>query len=144
MADKPEQPKKIAGKELACYIVAGSFTLVGLVFYIFGLIGKFYNGLASDNWVAISEQAWLTNWSKMGWKWWGLILIGIGVLIAIISLSAWAKVADRDEERNLRRQQRLVLEQNATTGVSTENAVEVKTEEKPVEAKPEDPKPESK
>ena len=66
MADKPEQPKKIAGKELACYIVAGSFTLVGLLFYIFGLIGKFYNGLASDNLVAISEQAWLTNWSKMG------------------------------------------------------------------------------
>jgi hypothetical protein len=32
MADKPEQPKKIAGKELACYIVAGSFTLVGLAF----------------------------------------------------------------------------------------------------------------
>jgi hypothetical protein len=67
----------------------------------------------------------------MGYKWWGLILIGISVLIAVIALTVFARSADRDDERNLRRQQRLVLEQNATTGISKEGAVEVKAESKP-------------
>ncbi|OPZ34137.1 MAG: hypothetical protein BWY98_01198 [Tenericutes bacterium ADurb.BinA155] len=122
--------KKISGKELGWYIVAAVFTLVGLVFFIFGLIGKYYPGKASDNWISISENAWLINWSKMGYRWWGLILIGVGVLIAVIALTVFARVADRDDERNLRRQQRLVLEQNATTGISKEGAVEVKSEDK--------------
>ena len=125
-----EKQKKIAGKELGWYIVAAVFALTGLTFYIFGLIGKFYPGKASDNWVSLSENAWLVNWSKMGYKWWGLILIGISVLIAVIALTVFARSADRDDERNLRRQQRLVLEQNATTGISKEGAVEVKAESK--------------
>lgn len=124
----------VTGKELAWYTTAGIFAVAGLTFLVFGIIGAHFPGKASDNWVIISENAWLTNWSKMGYRWWGLILIGIAALIGCISLTIFAKVSDRDQERVIRRQQRLVLEQQGSEK-GTE-PIEVKAEDKkPVEEK---------
>jgi len=121
----------LSGKELAWYIVAGIFATAGLTFLVFGIVGSHFPGKASDNWVIISENAWLTNWSKMGYRWWGLILIGVGTLIGCIALTVFAKVSDRDQERVIRRQQRLVLEQQVTE--KTAEAIEVKAEDKKAE-----------
>lgn len=102
-------PKKLSKKELAWYIFAGIIALVGLVFLIFGIIGDHFPGLYEDNWIAASESGWLKPWSGFGYRWWGLILLGIAALIAIISLTVFAKEDDRDTERALRRQQRLAM-----------------------------------
>lgn len=103
---------KLPVKEIVWYSIAGFFGLVGLVFVIFGVLGSHLplkdNG--DLNWVLESENAWLVNWSKMGYRWWGLILLGVGGLIAIVSLTLFARVGDRDEERAARRAQRLALE----------------------------------
>ena len=105
--------RKFSGKELVWYIIAGVFALAGLVFIVFALIGDYTPGLASDNWGATSESAWLTNWSPLGYRQWGLILIAAGVLISAIALNFFAREGDRDEERALRRAQRLALENEA-------------------------------
>ncbi|MCR5348013.1 MAG: hypothetical protein K6E59_00155 [Bacilli bacterium] len=102
-----KNPKKLSNKEITWYVIASVLATVGLTFLVFGIIGAHYPGLYKDNWVANSENAWLTNWSHMGYRWWGLILLGVAAFIAIVSLTVFAKEGDRDSERALRRQQRL-------------------------------------
>lgn len=121
-----KEPRKLGKGELAWYIIAGTIALLGIVFLTFGIIRDHLPVIASDNWILTSENAWLTNWSKMGYRWWGLIDIGVAVLIASIALTFYAKTGDRDSERALRRSQRINLEQ----ATSTNEVVEVKAEDK--------------
>ncbi|MBO5529693.1 MAG: hypothetical protein J6A47_10355 [Bacilli bacterium] len=104
-------PKKLSNKEIAWYVVASVIAVVGLVFLVFGIVGDHFPGLYEDNWIAASENAWIKAWSHLGYRWWGLILLGVAALVAIISLTAFAKEGDRDSERALRRQQRLAMAQ---------------------------------
>jgi hypothetical protein len=106
--------RKLTGKELTWYIIAGTIALLGLIFVIFAIIGDFMPVLSSDNWVAQSEKTWLTNWSPLGYRWWGLIFLGAGTLISVIALSFFAREGDRDEERALRRAQRLAVAAKTT------------------------------
>lgn len=132
------ESRKLGKGELAWYIIAGIFATAGLTFLVFGILGSHLPVKASENWVLISEAAWLTNWSKMGYRYWGLILIGVATLIACIALGVYAKVGDRDKERAIRRQQRLILEAEPE---AQPESVEVKAEDKapaPAE-KPADP-----
>lgn len=117
MAEK--KVRKLSGKEMAWYIIAGVLALVGLVFIVFAIIGDFLPVRASENWVAISEGAWLTNWSPLGYRYWGLILIAAGVLIAAASLNFFAREGDRDEERAARRAQRLAFDDDEPTVIET-------------------------
>lgn len=103
--------KSLSRKELAWYIAAGILLVWGLTFIVIGLIGDYYPALYSDNWVRTSENAWLTNWSNMGYFWWGMILAGVGVLMAVIVLTVSAREGEKDAERALRRAQRLAIEQ---------------------------------
>lgn len=112
--------KKLSKKEKFFYVVASLLAITGTVFLIFGIIGSHYPGLYEDNWVAASENSWLVNWSHMGYRWWGLILLGVGAIIAVITLAYFAKEGDRDTERAVRRAQRLALESEAKPEPSEE------------------------
>jgi len=120
-----EKKMKIGKAELAWYIVAAVFGLAGLVFVVFGIIGDHFPGLASDNWVKNAE-GWLA-WSGMGYRWWGLILLGVAVLIFLFDLNVSAQKGEKDDERALRRAQRLKLEEEA----KNEKVVEVEPVEAP-------------
>ena len=102
-------PKKLSNKEIAWYVIAAIIGIVGIVFLVFGIIGANFPGKFEDNWVVSSENAWLTNWSHLGYRWWGVILIAVAAFIAVVSLTYFAKEGDRDTERALRRQQRLAM-----------------------------------
>ena len=135
----PTKKTLLPRKELVWYIIAATIATVGLVFLVFGIIGSHLPVKASDNWVKTSENAWLVNWSKMGYRWWGLILIGVGLLIGITALCFFARSGDRDSERAQRRAQRLAIE-------GEEDPVEVEVEPKaeepepvPEESEPEEP-----
>ena len=117
-----KSPKKISKKERNWYIFASIVATIGLLFLIFGIIGDHFPGNYADNWVASSENGWLKNWSKLGYRYWGLILLGIGALVAIISLTVFAKEGDRDAERAARKAQRLGL-------ASTPEVTEVETKD---------------
>ena len=99
--------KKLTKKEIAVYIIAGVIAVVGLFSLVLGIVGEHLPVLASENWIITSESAWLSNWSHMGYRFWGLILLGVAALIACVSLSLFAREGDRDSERALRRAQRL-------------------------------------
>ncbi len=105
-------------KEWFFYILSLTVIFVGLVFAIIGIIGSHLPVKASDNWVTISENAWLTNWSHMGYRLWGIILLLAGTAVFCLSLTLFAREGDRDSERAARRAQRL-----AATNLSTEEKV---------------------
>ena len=119
MAEK--KARKLSGKEMAWYVIASIFAVVGLTFVIFAIIGDFLPVLAEDNWVTVSEKAWLTNWSPMGYRYWGLILIGVAGVLAAIALNYFAREGDKDEERALRRAQRLGLDEETIVEVPVES-----------------------
>ncbi len=102
--------KPLRGKELVWYIIAGTIALLGLIFVVFGIVGDHWQVLYSDNWILQSENVWLKNWSNLGYRWWGLILLGVAAFIAVVSLTLFAREGDRDSERALRRAQRLAIE----------------------------------
>ncbi|MBP5091327.1 MAG: hypothetical protein J6328_02065 [Bacilli bacterium] len=116
-----KKSKKLAKGEKVVYTIAACIALIGLTFIVFGLIGSYYPGKDSDNWVAISEKAWLSNWSHLGYRWWGVILLLIGTLVAVIGLTAYARSGDRDEERAIRRKQRLGVEALAAKEVEAKD-----------------------
>ncbi len=120
MEKKPA--KKLSVKELVWYSIAAFFGLAGLTFLIVGIVGEHLPVLASDNGILISEKAWLTSWSPLGYRYWGLILIGASALLAVVCLTLFAREGDRDSERALRRAQRL--------GIASEKATEVPSEPK--------------
>ena len=100
-------PKKLTRKEIGWYVFSGIIGLIGLVFLVFGIVGDHFPGLYADNWIASSENGWLKNWSGLGYRYWGIILIAAAAFIAIIALAVFAKEGDRDADRERRRAQRL-------------------------------------
>ncbi|MCF0112400.1 MAG: hypothetical protein HUJ60_00275 [Bacilli bacterium] len=120
-----KKTQKLPKKELAWYVFSCILVFVGLVFIVFGIIGSHLPVLDSENWVTISENAWLVNWSKMGYRWWGLILLGAGALIGVIALTLFARSGDRDSERALRRAQRLAVEGEDEPKVTEVEATDV-------------------
>ena len=136
----PTKKTFLPRKELVWYAIAATLATLGLVFLVFGIIGSHLPVKASDNWVKNSENAWLVPWSKMGYRWWGLIILGVGLAIGIIALCVFARSGDRDSERAQRRAQRLALEDEEEEVVEVE--AEEKVEAEPAKEEPEAPQPE--
>ena len=103
--------KIIKKKEIFWYAVAGVIGLTGLVFVIFGIVGDHLPVLSSENWIRNSENGWLIPWIHIGYRYTGIILCLIAAFVAVLSLTLFAREGDRDAERNLRRAQRLAIEQ---------------------------------
>ena len=116
-----KSPKKLSSKELFWYVLAGLLGVTGLTFLVFGIVGDHFPGLYEDNWIAASENGWLKNWSGLGYRYWGIILLCGAAFIAIVALAVFAKEGDRDVDRERRRAQRL--------GASVTPVVDVTPEE---------------
>ena len=105
------------------------------------MIGHFMPGSVEDNFVKQAEKNIVLNFT-----WWGLILIGVAAVIAIIVLLVFAKQADRDTEKTIRRQQRLASAnvmkdmeikpavEEIDVGAMVKPATEEKVEEEPKKA----------
>ena len=108
MNDKKKKTS-LPRKEIAWYVFSSFLAVVGLTFIVIGIVGDHLPVKSSDNWVLISEAAWLSNWSHMGYRYWGIILLAVGTLIGCTALTMFARSGDRDSERALRRAQRLAV-----------------------------------
>ncbi len=84
--------------ELIAYIIAGIFAFGGLGLFTCGVIGYY---LPEDN---VLETA---KWLGLGLKNWGYIALAIGLIIGVITLLVTAKKIDVEEERRIKRAQRL-------------------------------------
>ncbi len=118
----------VTKKEFAWYVVSGILVFIGVVLIIFDIIGDNIRVSTADNWILTAQNA-VIEWSKinMDWRAWGIIFFLAGALVAVITLSVFAKGADRIVEKEQRRQARLAaIKEN---GGSEDNVIEVEAKE---------------
>ena len=118
----------VTKKEFAWYVVSGILVFIGVVLIIFDIIGDNIRVSTADNWILTAQNA-VIEWSKinMDWRAWGIIFFLAGALVAVITLSVFAKGADRIVEKEQRRQARLAaIKEN---GGSEDNFIEVEAKE---------------
>ena len=107
---KKKSKLKISKVELGFYVVCGALGLAGLIFVIFGIIGNYLPVPLHQNFILVSEDVWLNPWSKLGYRYWGLIDIAVAVVVTTLVGTFFARAGDRDSERAQRRAQRLAIE----------------------------------
>lgn len=139
-----KEVRKISGKELAWYIVAGVVALLGLTSLIFGIVGHHLSVSLDNNFIKQAEKVIVLDFRT-----WGVIALAGAMVIALITLLVFAKISDRDIEKTIRRQQRIATS-NALNDMEIKPAVETIEVEatpapiaKPVEEKKEEPTPEA-
>ena len=131
---------KVSRKEIVGYAISGVIALFGIVLIILGIVERHMDVVPSKNYLLNAEQKVMVALGvKIGFRNWGLIFLALGVVIAMIILCVAAKTADRENDRQLRRQQRA----SSAIDISSEvkKAVEIVEEpapevsEKPAEEK---------
>jgi hypothetical protein len=112
-----ETPKKakIRPWEIFWIIFEGLIALTGLFFVVSGIVGDYLPVKASENWILSAETSWMSlTKTSLNWRWLGALCLLLAALLAVITLNFFAKKSDVDEERAIRRAQRLqVLSQSA-------------------------------
>lgn len=115
-------------KEFVWCCIATLIAVFGIILMVFGIIGDHIGGPLSQNFIKNAEANFPLNF-----RIWGVIFVLIGVAVLVIVLCVFARKADRELERTVRRQQRLASA-NAEAAVGVKSAVEVVEAEKPAEA----------
>ena len=126
---KKENSKKLQVKELIWYFLAGILGFAGLFMMVFGIIGHHLGGNLEQNFIKQAEKNIVLDF-----RIWGIILLAAGLVIALIALIYFARSADRDIEKAIRRQQRLNAQ--LTEGMEIKPAVQtIEVESTPVDEK---------
>ena len=124
--------KKISGLEMAFIIVDGIIALGGLTMIVLGYIADYFPGKPEDNWTG---QASFMSAMHISYRWFGVILLVAAAIIAAIVLNGFARKNDTDNERALRRAQRMKIlsesekvEEEVAPVASSEESGELKAE----------------
>lgn len=129
---KKQNTNKIEFKELIWYFIAGVLAFGGIFMMIFGIIGHHMSGNLEQNFIKQAEKN-----IALDFRTWGIILLAAGVVIALIALVYFASKADRNNEKILRRQQR--LNASLTEGMEIKPAVQtIEVDSTLVENKPQE------
>ncbi len=129
---KKQNTNKIEFKELIWYFIAGVLAFGGVFMMIFGIIGHHMSGNLEQNFIKQAEKNIVLDF-----RIWGIILLAAGVVIALIALVYFASKADRNNEKILRRQQR--LNTSLTEGMEIKPAVQtIEVDSTLVENKPQE------
>ncbi len=106
--------RKISVGETIWIVVESIFGVGGLVLLVLGIVSDYLPSVYSENYLAMAERAWMDfSHTSLSFRWLGIIAILIGAIIALITLNHYAKKTDADEERELRRAQRLQILSNS-------------------------------
>ena len=97
---------KISLFEFIVYILSGALALWGLTYVILGLFGQ-YLEIGSDQNVLAKANESFAKVFGLGFFGWGLIILSIGAVLAIICLCVNAKKTDKEAEKAARRAARL-------------------------------------
>lgn len=97
---------------------------------IFGIIGHHMSGNLEQNFIKQAEKSIVLDF-----RIWGIILLASGTIVALIALVYFAMRADRNNEKILRRQQRLSA--SSVEGLEIKPAVQtIEVDSTPSEVKP--------
>lgn len=119
---------KITVVEFIWYAIASVITISGIILIVFGIVGRHLPGSLEDNFIKNAQKGLPLSFIALG-----VILVAVGAVLGIIVLCVYAKKADRNIERTIRRQQRLAAQSSEVAGMKS--AVEIVEEPKPEENK---------
>lgn len=121
---------KLSGKEFTWYLTGATIAAFGVILMVFGIIGHHMNVAANNNFIKTAEKA-LIDAIKVPFDFriWGILIFVLGVAIVIIALAFNAKKADREIDKQLRRQQRQAALKDNT--IEVKSAVEIIEEPAP-------------
>ena len=133
--------RKVSIFELVWYILCGAVILWGCTYVVLSLVNK-YNDLKGLNDFASKFEKTF----GLSLYFWGLIIIAIAVVAAVIVMIIYAKTFDKAADREQRRSARLsgLKKEEKVVAEQKPEVVEEKpaVEEKPVEEVKEEPAPE--
>lgn len=113
---------KITKAEIIWIIIVSLLLIAGITFIVLGFVADYLPVKASENYLGQAEFTAATN---MTYRWFGVALMMGGVAIALITLNYFAHRSDVEEERAIRKAQRLkVISDAEPENVSTEGAVD--------------------
>ncbi len=113
---------KVSIFEIVWYSLCGLVALWGLTYITLGLIGDLLPVTATENGLAKASEVIRAHFG-LGFLGWGMILVGIGAVLAIIVLLLNAKKSDKEVEKAARRAARLASNNvvDATSEPTNEN-----------------------
>jgi uncharacterized membrane protein YbaN (DUF454 family) len=106
MEEEKKTKTKMSPWEIFWIALTGVIAVGGLFMIVLGIVGDYLPVLADKNWILEGESGFKSK-MHMNYRWFGSILLIGSALISLIYLNYFAKKSDIDEERALRRQQRL-------------------------------------
>ncbi len=122
-----KKTRKISIGERIWITIESVFGLAGFTLLVLGIVSDYLPSKYSENFLAKQEQAWMSfSHTPLTFRWLGVIALLIGSLLAVITLNHYAKKTDADEERELRRAQRLQVLNGES--ITEEKAKEVPSE----------------
>ncbi len=125
---------KLKKTELSLYVIGGLAMLASLVMFVLDIVAF---SVSADNSLRMAEK------ETMDFLYIGLILIGIGAVIVVITLLAHSYTTDKEHDKAQRRAQRLAYTQKDEKEVISEGENMKETENKKVVKKPKSEVPES-
>ena len=121
---------KLSKGEKVFIVLDGILALGGLVMIVLGFIADLYPGKTGENWTG---QDAFQSAMHLSYRWFGVILLLVAALIAVIALNGFARKNDTDNERALRRAQRLKIISESEKVTAEQEAIAAQ-EAKAVEA----------
>ena len=129
---------KISLFEFIVYILSGALALWGLTYVILGLFGQ-YLEIGSDQNVLAKANESFAKVFGLGFFGWGLIILAIAAVAAVIVLLIFSSKVDRENEKTVRRAQRIAQMEQEEAKLEQQDIIDAEVE--PVE-QPEEPQPE--
>lgn len=109
--------------EIVWYAICGAVALWGLTYIVLGLVAGEL-GIHSSKNVLLQASNEIQNTFGLGFFYWGLIILAIAAVSAVIVLLIYAKRIDRDVEKTQRRAARRTLAQQTDTASETPEITE--------------------
>ena len=119
--------------EIIAYVLAGLIALWGLTYLVLGIVAENLNVMSSENELLKASNT-IKKLFGLNFIGWGMILLAVGALLAVIVLAVNAKKTDREFDREARRAaRRNRLQSELASPMSAENPNVVDVEAAPVE-----------
>lgn len=126
--------EKLSVSEFVWLAIASVIAIFGIILIVFGLIGHHLNVPLDSNFVKNAENSLIEAIHiPFNFLVWGILFLLAGVALLLVVLTYYARKVDRENERTIRRQQRLA---SAKTDASEVKAAVEVVEEAPT-VKPE-------
>ena len=120
--------------EIIWYTLCGLVGLWGLTYIVLGIVVDYLPITVEDSGL-VKANAEFAETFKLDYFGWGLIILAIGAVAAVIVLIIFSSKVDRDYEKNVRRAQRMA-QLDAEMDAEMEELGVVDAEVTPVEEKP--------